>query len=253
MRTLPVVIATVAFTVTSAVTTALPDAVGATSTPVAISIRIPHHGLVNYDAKTSVSGRVTTAGHGLAGQAVALQANRFPYKGFVTVRHATTSSTGSFSFVVQPALNTRYRVVEPGTAASPVARATEEARFLHCHSRDVGSSGKVSCLLHYPRSVREAGKPVYWYFANKRTPSPAPRYVYYSAKGSISPEFKPGWSHISFSFAIRPGYWWWWGAILHDQPAQGLGLATCSVPWDRYALGLKTCPIPHRLRFSTLS
>lgn len=59
---------------------------------------------------TTVAGKLTGTNN-RAGQAIDLQALRFPYTGgFQTVATATSATDGSYAFTVRPRVNSRYRV-----------------------------------------------------------------------------------------------------------------------------------------------
>jgi hypothetical protein len=61
-----------------------------------------------FGSATTIGGQLLDEDH--AGKTVELQANPYPYKGFVAVTTTTTSSTGSYAFPpVKPTRNTRYR------------------------------------------------------------------------------------------------------------------------------------------------
>lgn len=75
---------------------------------------------VTYGKSVVVSGTVT--GNPSAGLAIKLQANAFPYAGFVDVATSASSATGAYSFTVSPRVNTRYRVV---TVDAPTVESSE--------------------------------------------------------------------------------------------------------------------------------
>lgn len=56
----------------------------------------------------TITGRLK--GSPNSGQGVALQANPFPYAGYVVAASASTDANGNYRFVATPRLNTRYRV-----------------------------------------------------------------------------------------------------------------------------------------------
>lgn len=56
----------------------------------------------------AITGRLK--GSSVAGQVMSLQANPFPFAGFVAVATASTDSLGNYKFSATPMLNTRYRV-----------------------------------------------------------------------------------------------------------------------------------------------
>ena len=62
---------------------------------------------------SAISGKITGQDH--AGKTVTLQEDGFPFDTFRSVKTAVSASGGDYSFTVQPALNTRYRVVAKTT------------------------------------------------------------------------------------------------------------------------------------------
>jgi hypothetical protein len=71
-------------------------------------------------ARLTVGGALTIDGRGVAGVAVALQSEAYPFRGFSTVAHLISGQDGSFSFRdVLVERNSRLRVVEEG--ASPAS------------------------------------------------------------------------------------------------------------------------------------
>jgi hypothetical protein len=70
-----------------------------------------------FGSATKITGQLQSASN--AGKVIELQANPYPYSGFVTVATATTDSLGRYTFAGQrPGVNTRYRTV---TAKAPSA------------------------------------------------------------------------------------------------------------------------------------
>ena len=74
-----------------------------------------------FGSSTTISGQLQSEGN--AAQTIELQANAYPYGGFVTVATTTTDSAGRYSFVRRPPVNTRFRTrtVKAPLATSPVA------------------------------------------------------------------------------------------------------------------------------------
>lgn len=70
---------------------------------------------VTYGKSVQITGSLN--GNPSANLPVALQANAFPFAGYVDVATAVSSATGAYAFTVTPLINTRYRVVTTG--ASP--------------------------------------------------------------------------------------------------------------------------------------
>src|SRR4051812_1186031 len=71
--------------------------------------------IVTFGGAATVSGRLTGRNH--SNRPVGLQRNPWPFRAFVDTKRVTrTASNGSYSFRVQPARHTRYRVVTPQPA-----------------------------------------------------------------------------------------------------------------------------------------
>lgn len=67
--------------------------------------------------KLTVGGVLSDAGHAVAGAALALQSEAYPFRGFATVGHTTTGSDGRFDFTaIRPQSNTRVRVLAEGAS-----------------------------------------------------------------------------------------------------------------------------------------
>jgi len=83
---------------------------------------------VLYGRTSVIAGKITGKEHG--GKTVTLQEDGFPFDTFKPVKTATSSGNGDYTFTVQPALNTRYRVVAKTTpdVTSPVALVQVVAR-----------------------------------------------------------------------------------------------------------------------------
>src|SRR5215203_5741765 len=79
---------------------------------------------ITWGRPTTIAGKLT--GSGNSGVAVDLQADPHPFadSGFTKVANAATDSNGNYSFVQQPQLNTRYRVV---AKASPSVTSSAAA------------------------------------------------------------------------------------------------------------------------------
>ena len=72
-----------------------------------------------YGTTLAVTGRVLGAGPGAQDAPLALQADPYPFRGFITIARVATAADGSFAFSgVRPDRNTRLRVIDE---ASPAA------------------------------------------------------------------------------------------------------------------------------------
>lgn len=185
--------------------------------------------LTFYGGQPQITGRVHDA---LAGVPVVLQANRFPFAGFATVRRAVTGAGGAYTFSAAPVLATRYRVALATNPASTSSTVTVyvEARFYkstsNCPPAPV-CTVHFTEVLHYPAAVaaREGGKLMYFYFG-KRNASEGllPARVDLLQTGRQY-RVSSGFS-VTFSASFAYGRWKVaWGVCTRDtEPADGLGL-----------------------------
>ncbi|MGH3498408.1 MAG: hypothetical protein ACRDP1_13185 [Nocardioidaceae bacterium] len=127
-----------------------------------------------------------------------------------------------------------------------MAGAIAGATFGHFRSRAPGTVVSASFWLHYPRGAVEAGHKAYWFLSINGA-----RFARYRTTTTIPRSFKPGYSRLSANLrsGVPPGqqYHYFVVVLVHDLPGQGLGIARCSEPWDRYALGLRSCLVPRRV------
>jgi len=80
---------------------------------------------LTYAGTISISGRVTEAAQGIAGEAVSLEADPYPFHGFLAVARSSTAADGSFAFTgIRADRNTRLRVVLDSAAATGPAIVT---------------------------------------------------------------------------------------------------------------------------------
>jgi hypothetical protein len=83
---------------------------------------------VVFGSSTTISGQLQSEAN--AGKTVELQANPYPYTGFVAVATTTTDANGHYSFVRKPPLNTRFRtVVDDLSVTSGVANVGVRIRL----------------------------------------------------------------------------------------------------------------------------
>lgn len=64
---------------------------------------------VTYGKSVQITGSLN--GNPSANLPISLQANAFPFAGYVDIAVAITSGTGAYAFTVTPLINTRYRIV----------------------------------------------------------------------------------------------------------------------------------------------
>lgn len=71
---------------------------------------------LSYGAPLTVSGNLMNGGVGMGAAPVALEADAYPFRGFLTIAHSATAADGSFAFAgIRLNRNTRLRVVAEGT------------------------------------------------------------------------------------------------------------------------------------------
>jgi hypothetical protein len=129
-------------------------------------------GELRYGTALAVTGRVLEAGQGVQDARLALQADAYPFAGFVTVGRLTTMADGSFAFSgVKPNRNTRLRVVEEGSpgARSPVLRViVDPDAALNAVSLGRGRTRLSLRVGHTPQG-RSASVSAWWFVAARGT------------------------------------------------------------------------------------
>jgi hypothetical protein len=75
--------------------------------------------LVTWGTDAGIGGRMTGNRGRMAGRAVILEADPYPFRGFTAMATTTTNARGLFDFLVRPAANTRYRAVPQGARGGP--------------------------------------------------------------------------------------------------------------------------------------
>jgi len=123
---------------------------------------------ISYGDPIAISGRLTASGQALPGAQLQLQANSYPFRGYVTIATGTSKPDGTYSFTgVRPNRNTELRVVAVGgeTGQSPGDQLVVNP-VTHLSARDLGP-GVVSLNLDVRHTAYEAGDPsrAYWYLA----------------------------------------------------------------------------------------
>ncbi len=121
-----------------------------------------------YGAALTVTGRLLDAGQGVAGAPLALQADLYPFHGFLTVAHARSEPDGSFAFEgVRPNRNVRLRVaVESAPAvASPVLAVTvDPAAAIRAVTLAPGIT-RLSLRVRHTPYGRSAPVSAWWFVA----------------------------------------------------------------------------------------
>jgi hypothetical protein len=132
---------------------------------------------LSFGGAISVSGRVAEATQGLAGQAVSLQAEAFPFRGFTTLARSVTAADGSFAFgPIRADRNTRLRVLletsvpDGATAASPVLPIyVDPAVALDLRTLGPGRSRLSVRLAHTVHAGASASVNASWFVAARGT------------------------------------------------------------------------------------
>jgi hypothetical protein len=118
---------------------------------------------VDYGAAVTVNGRLSASGEGVAGTTVALQADSYPYTGFVGIASAVTRDDGTFAFTgVRPNRNTRLRVLADGAPSAVSGLVVQPV--VRVSSRSAGP-GAVVLSLYARHTAYGSATPsrAYWY------------------------------------------------------------------------------------------
>ncbi|HEY4996636.1 MAG TPA: hypothetical protein VII03_01495 [Solirubrobacteraceae bacterium] len=111
---------------------------------------------VSIGSALPVTGTLSEAGHGLAGVALLLQADPFPFRRFVTVARLSTAADGSYAFAALSAeRNVRLRVVSEapgGPSVSSPTIAVYVDPLVALHVRDLGP-GRTQLTLRLRHTV----------------------------------------------------------------------------------------------------
>src|ERR1700686_623029 len=151
---------------------------------------------VNIGTPLSLSGTLSEAGHGLAGVPLAVQADQFPFHGFVTIAHISTATDGSYTFVGPPAdRNVRLRVISEA-AGSSVSSATiavfvEPLAALHVRSLGPGRAQLTLRLRHTTHGGARGSDTASWFVAAPHT------HVFRLLATTNTRELAPGLSYAS--------------------------------------------------------
>ncbi len=124
--------------------------------------------VVAFGNALAVGGMITHDGSPVAGAAVELQLDRYPYGGFVEISSARSAGDGRFSFAgVRPSRNSRVRVVEvadPSVQSAPQDVTVNPAVTLTSRVLGRGRTLLSATAVH----TRSYGSPpvgAYWYVA----------------------------------------------------------------------------------------
>jgi hypothetical protein len=123
-------------------------------------------------AALTVSGTVAVGGLGVGGVALGLQSDAYPFHGFATVAHLTSSANGSFSFTgLRPDRNTRMRVIAEGSlAATSKALGVFVDPLVAINARRL-APGETRLSVRIGHALEAGSKPVsaFWYTARRGT------------------------------------------------------------------------------------
>jgi Beta-lactamase enzyme family len=151
---------------------------------------------VSIGTPLSLSGILSEAGHALAGVPLAVQADEFPFHGFVTIAHISTAADGSYTFTGPPAdRNVRLRVVSeaPGSSVSgaTVAVFVEPLATLHARSLGPGRAQLTLRLRHTIHGGASGSGTANWFVAAPHT------HVFRLLATTNTRELAPGLSYAS--------------------------------------------------------
>lgn len=202
----------------------------ANSTPPELSASLTPSEL-SYGGALSVSGRLVDGGQGVAGTALTLQADAYPFGSYASVARLTTGPDGGFTFPgVKPDRNTRLRVVEEGTpaAASPVLTAIVDPRTaINAISLGPGVERLSMRVSHTPKG-RSAPVSALWFVAVHGSP------VFHLAAATTTRELSPGLAYASATI---------------DPPSKRFTYRVCFNPTWEHAMGAAAAH--HHCRAST--
>src|SRR5271155_2392784 len=115
---------------------------------------------VSYGATVAVTGRLTASGQGIAGASLLLQADSYPYRGFVPIDTATSLPDGTFAFTgVRPNRDTQLRVASMGAGAVNSAASLLVVEPVVSVSSQAIGSGAVALRLTAEHTALGAGSP----------------------------------------------------------------------------------------------
>jgi hypothetical protein len=120
---------------------------------------------LTFGASTVVSGSVSGEPAGVAGLAVELLADPYPYRDFHPVAATSTDAGGSYSFSVTPRRDTRLRVrvAGPVPARSPIVPVIVDERVRSRVRPLPGGRVEVVVNTTHPPDLRWGGRKVLWY------------------------------------------------------------------------------------------
>ena len=179
------------------------------------------------DALT-VGGTITHDGSPVAGAAVELQLDRYPYGGFVEISSARSAADGTFAFAgVRPSRNSRVRVIEaddPSVQSAPQDVTVNPAVTLSSRVLGRGRTLLSATAVH----TRSYGSP------------PVGAYWYVAPRGSLHFQFVA----MSETREARPGVTTM--SVIVDPPQRRFSFVVCFVPAWAKAMGHPSARRPCR-------
>ena len=170
---------------------------------------------ITLGASVSVTGQLGAGVQPRAGVALSLQVDPYPYAGFSTLAHATSSADGSFTFAgIRPDRNTRLRVTSEGTPSltSAVLEAIVDPR-VRGGARSLGP-GRVRLTIRVRHAVtgEKRAADVRWFLAARGSG------IFRLAATTSSRELAPGVTYAS---------------VIVDPPARRFVWRVCmNLPWE---------------------
>lgn len=174
---------------------------------------------LTYGTALSVTGFLLQAGRGVQDASLALQADAYPFRRFVTVARLQTMADGSYAFSgVKPNRNTRMRVVEegtPGASSRELAVTVDPLAALNAVSLGRGRTRLSLRVSH----TREGGSPSVdaWWFAAARGTR-----LFHLVAVTPTRELSPGVTYASTTI---------------DPPAKRFAYRVCLNPTWEHAMG----------------
>lgn len=184
--------------------------------------------VVIFGHELGVGGTISHDGSPLAGAAVELQLDRYPYRGFVAIASARSSADGAFSFAgVHPSRNARVRVIavdDPSSTTVTAAVTVDPAVALRSRVLGRGRTLLSATAVH----TKAYGSP------------PVDAYWYVAPQGSVRFQF----IDLTKTREAQPGVTTMSATI--DPPSRRFRFVVCFVPaWAR-AMGPPSARLPCR-------
>jgi hypothetical protein len=174
---------------------------------------------LTYGATLAVTGSLTNGGVGMGAAPLALQADAYPFRGFLTIAHSSTAPDGSFAFVgVRLSRNTRLQVVAESTqdtTSSLLGVIVNPSAESYARSLGPGRTRLSVRLRHTPLSG-SAPTIARWFVAARGTR------IFHLAAVTQTRELSPGLTYAS--------------AIV-DPPSKRFVYRVCLNPTWEYAMG----------------